>query len=316
MFYNINKPQENSQSEKNLKIQEIYKDEMNNQCFDCGKPNPDFISANNGVFICRECMGIHYQFTDEVSLIIKNNLFLLNEEQINYIYYGGNRKLLEFINYKYPKLKKFGPEMLYKTQAMQYYRDNLYYLVEGGNKPIKPTENCAYNLIPNLQGYSLIDRNEENTYINNNSRNKHYKMTNGDIYENNSIFNSNEENILEEEENDIDSNLNIKSYYTTRNENNHSMNDNNHFIANLPYNKSFVYNKRKTNLINDNDDTNEDKNYNDLKKKNIRQPKKNNLLRNNSTNNNFHQKRDNFFKEMNRLFGGSGMEDDEENYEQ
>ena len=160
MFYNISRPQENPQSGKNLKIQEIYKDEMNNQCFDCGNANPDFISANNGIFLCKECMGIHYQFTDEISLIIKNNLFLLNEEQINYIYYGGNRKLLEFINYKYPKLREYEPEILYKTQAMQYYRDNLYYLVEGGNKPIKPTENCAYNLIPNLQGYSLFDKKE------------------------------------------------------------------------------------------------------------------------------------------------------------
>jgi Zn finger protein HypA/HybF involved in hydrogenase expression len=83
MFYNNNSfPNKNS---KNRKIQEIYKDELNNQCFDCGQLNPDFISENNGVFICKNCMSVHYQFTDEVSLIIKNNLFLLNEEQINYI---------------------------------------------------------------------------------------------------------------------------------------------------------------------------------------------------------------------------------------
>ncbi|MBQ3772815.1 MAG: hypothetical protein II833_00345, partial [Pseudobutyrivibrio sp.] len=48
------------------------------ECFDCGNENPDFISANNCVFICKQCMAVHYQFTDEVSLIIKNNLFLLN----------------------------------------------------------------------------------------------------------------------------------------------------------------------------------------------------------------------------------------------
>ena len=177
MLYN-SKPQENYQSEKNRKIQEIYKDEMNNECFDCRKPNPDFISANNGVFICKECMAVHYQFSDEVSLIIKNNLFLLNEEQINYIYFGGNRRLLEFIKYKFPKLQEFEPELLYKTQAMQYYRDNLYYLAEGGNKPIKPTENCAYNLIPNLETYTLIQNRENEDYINeNNSRNnRHYKI--------------------------------------------------------------------------------------------------------------------------------------------
>ena len=125
MFYNNKKTKSNSQSEKNNKIQEIYRDEMNNECFDCGKPNPDFISANNGIFICKECMTIHYKFSDDVSLIIKNNLFLLNDEQINYIYFEGNRKLLEFINYKFPQLQNYHPEILYKAQALQYYRDNL-----------------------------------------------------------------------------------------------------------------------------------------------------------------------------------------------
>ena len=167
MFYNNRKTQEKSQSMKNRKIQEIYKDEMNNECFDCGKMNPDFISANNGVFICQKCMGVHYQFTDEVSLIIKNNLFLLNEEQINYIYFGGNRKLLEFINYEFPKLQNYQPEILYKTQAMQYYRDNLYYLVEGGEKPIKPNDNIAYKLIddvPDMLNYPLTEKREKNYF--------------------------------------------------------------------------------------------------------------------------------------------------------
>ena len=166
MFYNNRESSDLSQSSKNRKIQEIYKDEMNNQCFDCGKINPDFISANNGVFICKQCMGIHYQFTDEVSLIIKNNLFLLNEEQINYIYFGGNRRLLEFINYEYPQLQNLQPEILYKTQAMQYYRDNLYYLVEGGEEPLKPNDNFAYKSIENVINYPLTEAREKNYVIN------------------------------------------------------------------------------------------------------------------------------------------------------
>ena len=107
-----------NKNKKNQKIQEIYSDQINNQCFDCGKPNPNFISANNSVFICKECMQIHCQFSHEISLLIKNNLFLLNDQQINYIYYGGNRKLLEFINRKYPELINYPPEMLYKTHVM------------------------------------------------------------------------------------------------------------------------------------------------------------------------------------------------------
>ena len=65
-------------------------------------------------------MKIHYKFSDDFNLIIKNNLFLLNDEQINYIYFEGNRKLLEFINYKFPQLQNYHPEILYKAQALQY----------------------------------------------------------------------------------------------------------------------------------------------------------------------------------------------------
>ena len=161
MFYNNRKQYSNSFINRNRKIQEIYKDEMNNECFDCGKSDPDFISANNGVFLCKDCMSIHYQFSDDISLIIKNNLFLLNEEQINYIYFGGNRKLLEFINYEFPQLQNYQPEILYKTLAMQYYRDKLYYLVEGGNKPVKPNEHFAYKLINNYDHFPMTEKREK-----------------------------------------------------------------------------------------------------------------------------------------------------------
>ena len=211
MFFK-NKNYQDLQTEKNQKIQEIYKDEINNQCFDCGKPNPNFISANNGVFICEDCMGIHYQFSDEISLLIKNNLFLLNEQQINYIYYGGNRKLLEFINYEYPELQNYQPGILYKTQAMQYYRDNLFYMVEGGNKPIKPDDFNAYKLIPDLLEYSMTEKREkdDDNYIDNdnNNQNDNLKLMKAD--EQNEI----EEQIFydkEEDNSNTNQDINIKN---------------------------------------------------------------------------------------------------------
>ena len=315
MLYNSNKQQEIIQSEKNRKIQEIYKDEMNNECFDCGKPNPDFISANNGVFICKNCMSIHYQFSDEVSLIIKNNLFLLNEEQINYIYFGGNRKLLEFINYKYPKLQEYEPEILYKTQAMQYYRDNLYYLAEGGNEPIKPTENCAYNLMPNVENYILPGKDDN--MINNSNNNQHNYINQNENYEDDenelddNDLNDEEEGYINDEYNsdkDIENNYKININRQNR-KLNQLNNNNNNYVVKLPYNNSFVYNKRRSNLINDDDENIDEKNFSNFKNTNIDNTSSNKK-------NNYNRKRDNFFKEMNRLFGGSGQEDEEENLEQ
>ena len=314
MFYNNRKLQSNSVTERNRKVQEIYKDEMNNECFDCGKSNPEFISANNGVFICRECMSVHYQFSDEVSLIIKNNLFLLNEEQINYIYYGGNRKLLEFINYEFPQLQNYQPEILYKTQAMQYYRDKLYFLVEGGNKPMKPNEHFAYKLINNIVNFPRTEKREK---LSSNNINNNYDR-NDEIDEFN---NRDSDNNSSENEDDINSNLNINNYYHSLG--NNDIDDNNNIkskqnIVDTPNNpsnnNSFVYIKHKMNRNNsfisnktaDRSSTNFRRN-----KIKLREPENINIVpHNNNSNVNFYQKRDNFFKEMNRLFGAN-LEDED-----
>ena len=308
MFYNSKKNHSNSITERNRKIQEIYKDEMNNECFDCGKSDPDFISANNGVFICKDCMAIHYQFSDEVSLIIKNNLFLLNEEQINYIYFGGNRKLLEFINYEFPQLQNYQPEILYKTVAMQYYRDKLYYSVEGGNKPIKPNEHFAYKLINNYANFPMTEKREKYGTSNQNMNNIiQTEFDNYNIDEENEDFVGDEEN--------INSNLNINNYYTSHNNN---YRDNNNMIVDISNNgsnnNSFVYSKNKMNRNNsyvfnklgDRSLTNFPN-----KKIKIREPENINFTSNNNSKSNFYQKRDKFFKEMNRLFGGRSIEDEE-----
>ena len=327
MFYNNRKLHTNSITERNRKIQEIYKDEMNNECFDCGKSNPDFISANNGVFICKDCMAIHYQFSDEVSLIIKNNLFLLNEEQINYIYYGGNRKLLEFINYEFPQLQNYQPEILYKTQAMQYYRDKLYYLVEGGNKPMKPNEHFAYKLISNFGNFPMTEKREKYT-INNfgNSNNKNANNVMQTEFDNYYIDEENEneninEDINNDNDNDVNSNLNINNYYNSHN-NNFNINNNKMIVDisnNASNNSSFVYTKNKMNRNNSFITSKMgDRNLTNFqnKKIKIREPQNINFLSNNNSKSNFYQKRDNFFKEMNRLFGGSAFDDEENEYEQ
>jgi hypothetical protein len=56
-------------------IEEISSEQINNVCFECGTNNPEYISINNGVFICQECVQDHLQFPREISTIIINDVY-------------------------------------------------------------------------------------------------------------------------------------------------------------------------------------------------------------------------------------------------
>ena len=176
MFYPF-APKSKSKVDKNLNeinneyiklIKETLKDGSNDNCVECGADNPQYISINNSIFLCKDCILNHLQLPQEASTIIKNDLKILNLDEIQYIYNGGNKKLLDFINNEFPNLKELPPQKLYITKAMDYYRKNLKYLTEGGVKPIKPGIKEAYELIlkneQNDISYMDMD-NEDPTYL-------------------------------------------------------------------------------------------------------------------------------------------------------
>ena len=126
-------------------IKEILCDKYNKNCFDCNKGNPENISLFNGIFICNECAkDIHSKLNKNISLLIDKDLNKLSLKGIMYLYHGGNKKLYDFVNYEYPVLKSINKKKFYLTKAMHYYRQWLRYLVNGGNKPLKPLyEECC-----------------------------------------------------------------------------------------------------------------------------------------------------------------------------
>ena len=148
-------------------IEKKLNDELNKFCVECGNENPEYISINNGIFICSECAQNHFNFPKNISRILKNNIKVLTLDEIQYLLCGGNRALLNFINNEFPKLSQFPPYILYRTQAMVYYRQNLNYLINGGIAPIKPNLKYAYkvsNFINNLQS----EFNDMKENVNNN----------------------------------------------------------------------------------------------------------------------------------------------------
>ena len=147
-------------------IKILLKESKNQECFECSTLCPEYISLNNGIFICKKCVKNHLKLPNKYSKVIKNNLNNLNLKSIQYLSCGGNRKLYEFITIEYPNLKKYEPLYFYQTYAMDYYRKYLEYLVEGGIKPIKPNIEMAYELIPDAKAnnnYNLNNNENEPT---------------------------------------------------------------------------------------------------------------------------------------------------------
>ena len=154
---------------KKQKIKIILNIPKNNECFECSNLYPEFISLNNAIFLCKNCIKNHIHFPKYISNIFKNDLNNLTLKNIQYLCCGGNEKLKQFIKNEFPRLKKFSYQNLYRTYAMDYYRKYLEYLIEGGIKPIKPNKNKAYELIKiNNNNTKKSKNNKINEIVNKN----------------------------------------------------------------------------------------------------------------------------------------------------
>lgn len=113
------------QQRKHELINTILEDKYNTLCYDCKSETiyPNYISINNGIFLCENCAKIHKKWDKQYSQIIKNNLSKLDLYQLTLLVNGGNSNLRIFIDNNFPKLLYLNPEQMYKTNALQYYRD-------------------------------------------------------------------------------------------------------------------------------------------------------------------------------------------------
>ena len=134
--------------EINALINQIYSDKMNSICFDCGNENPVFVSINNGIFLCGQCATVHMSFPQGISIIENNDLYALSENDLKFLALGGNTRLNDFILDEFPKLENYAQKLLYKTRGLDYYRKRLYYYVNGGVEPRRPSQIVGCQLIP------------------------------------------------------------------------------------------------------------------------------------------------------------------------
>ena len=227
---------------------EIKRDLINNVCFECGAENPQYISINNAIFICKDCIVNHLSFSHNISQIIINDLCSLNLTEIKTLFYGGNRKLIQFINFDFPGLRQLPPEVLYKTLAVDYYRKNLKFLVNGGKKPLRPGAKFAYKLVEYRDSF-LSPRNGKNEKYFNSTELTPILEGKDELDE----IENNEDNdtFLEINKNFSDNNKNDSTMGNTPQKNkNENLNDIINNNSSSLFNKSFQNEKIKNNINN------------------------------------------------------------------
>ena len=109
------------QSFPNNDISEILKIEGNNICIDCFGENPNFVSANNAVFLCEKCANIHKNLGPNISLVksLTNDQF--SPEEIALFKIGGNNRFSNFVK-EYGIMDEQNKEFKYHLKLAEYYR--------------------------------------------------------------------------------------------------------------------------------------------------------------------------------------------------
>ena len=155
-FYNSKYPIFSLSKIDNLKYKE---DEFNNFCFDCGKMNPELISINNGIFICKKCGMDHMLFPGGASILIKNDISSLSDKEIKLLQYGGNKKLYDFIYSQCPTLMNLPRRFLYTSPLLNFYQNKLEESVNKvqNNKNFCPNKLCNLQINPNYSVKEIIN---------------------------------------------------------------------------------------------------------------------------------------------------------------
>lgn len=72
-------------------------DQENNHCFDCQTPHPQWASANNAVFLCIRCAGIHRGFGTHISFVRSLSMDTWKQAQVQRMKLGGNKRFKIFL---------------------------------------------------------------------------------------------------------------------------------------------------------------------------------------------------------------------------
>lgn len=163
----------------------LFQNPLNKLCFDCSEKDPEWVSVNNAVFLCKDCQLIHRSYGISISYIRSLEMDLWKDDQISMLRKGGNERLRDLMSlYKI----KFNIERtkLYMSKLLDYYRKLLNSELRGEMVPQPPNDDEA--LLP-------CEKHDDNQFNDNFGVNKNLDQnlinSNSDI---------NKESVIEQEQ--------------------------------------------------------------------------------------------------------------------